>query len=55
MCSTMGCKCDQPVIGVSFDGTGYGDDGAVWGGEFLIANYQNLSESIPSGLCTPPG
>jgi hydrogenase maturation protein HypF len=30
---------DHPVIGISFDGTGYGPDGAIWGGEFLIADY----------------
>ncbi|NLE50677.1 MAG: carbamoyltransferase HypF [Chloroflexi bacterium] len=29
----------QPVIGVIFDGTGLGPDGAIWGGEVLIGSY----------------
>ena len=34
---------EKKVIGVSFDGTGYGTDGTLWGGEILLADYDSFT------------
>jgi hydrogenase maturation protein HypF len=45
----------RPVIGVSFDGTGYGEDGAIWGGEFLIADYKSYQRAFHLEYFPLPG
>jgi len=37
--------CTDTVIGVSFDGTGYGTDGTIWGGEFLVSSLDGFTRA----------
>ncbi|TGB18655.1 carbamoyltransferase HypF [Streptomyces palmae] len=44
-----------PVIGVAFDGTGYGDDTAIWGGEVLLADYAGYRRLAHLAYAPLPG
>ncbi len=43
------------VLGIALDGTGYGTDGTVWGGEFLIADEQDFLRAGHLGTFVLPG
>lgn len=44
-----------PALFAVFDGTGYGTDGAIWGGEFLVADRETFSRAAHLGLFPLPG
>ncbi|NOX97194.1 MAG: carbamoyltransferase HypF [Nitrospirae bacterium] len=46
---------DEKVIGVAFDGTGYGCDGAIWGGEFLLADLSGFRRRAHFRYVPMPG
>ena len=48
-------KLEGPVIGLSFDGTGYGSDGAIWGGEILIAAEDHFERAGHLAYVPMPG
>ncbi|MEN6479852.1 MAG: carbamoyltransferase HypF [Anaerolineales bacterium] len=46
---------DGPVVGVAMDGTGLGDDGAIWGGEWLVGNEAGLERRAHLAYLPLPG
>jgi hydrogenase maturation protein HypF len=48
-------RIDGPVIGLAFDGTGYGSDGAIWGGEVLVADEQTFDRAAHFAYLPMPG
>ena len=55
------CACmaenhlDGKVIGIALDGTGYGSDGAIWGGEVLVADYIGFERAAHFEYLALPG
>jgi hydrogenase maturation protein HypF len=50
-----GLPAGEQVIGFAFDGTGYGSDGAIWGGEALIAGYDGFQRAAHLRYVRLPG
>ncbi|MCB2209129.1 MAG: carbamoyltransferase HypF [Bacteroidetes bacterium] len=48
-------KLDENVIGISFDGTGYGIDGHVWGGEFFTCDLNDFERASHFEYIPQPG
>ena len=46
---------DEEVIGLSLDGTGYGTDGHIWGGEALLTKYTSFTRAAHFTYVTLPG
>jgi hydrogenase maturation protein HypF len=46
---------NRKVIGLAFDGTGYGTDGAIWGGEILVADYAGFERVVHLEYLPLPG
>jgi hydrogenase maturation protein HypF len=44
-----------PVLGIVLDGVGWGDDGTLWGGEFLLANYREYTRLATFKPVAMPG
>jgi hydrogenase maturation protein HypF len=48
-------KINRPVIGICWDGAGWGTDGNLWGGEFLLADYKGFTRKAHLAYIPLPG
>lgn len=48
-------KIEEKVLGISFDGTGFGEDGNIWGGEFLVADKKEYTRAAHFSYFPLPG
>ena len=46
---------NEPVIGVAYDGTGYGEDGHIWGSEIMITEYRKFERMFHLNYMPLPG
>jgi hydrogenase maturation protein HypF len=46
---------DEPVIGVAYDGTGYGTDGKIWGSEIMVASLSSFERKYHFEYVSIPG
>lgn len=53
-CMAENCLTGK-VIGIAFDGTGYGDDGKIWGGEFFTGDYAGFERRAHFDYVPLPG
>ena len=49
------CNVSGPVIGLAMDGTGYGTDGTIWGGEILVTDFHGFERVGHFGTVPLPG
>jgi len=50
-----GLPGDEAILGFCFDGTGYGDDGAIWGGEVFLVDYRSYQRVAHLAYTSLPG